>query len=118
MRPWEANMTLGEVIAFLKTVDSRTEVAVGFDKAHSYRGYYHDVAFEPVQNTTVGEMLEAAKNAVGQTFQGWKGGWYTMTEEAGVYLAFEGCCGESLGPVLLGYMTGNLGDALALVERR
>lgn len=103
-------MYLGELIKFLEACDQSTHVPVGFGKPHSYRGYYDELAFEPVTNTTVGAMLEAAKSALNQTFQGYKGGDYVMDEWTPVWLAQYGHCGEGIGPVLLAYMMGKPED--------
>jgi len=59
----------------------------------------------------VSDMLVAARRAVGSTYQGWKGGEFTMTLETRVWIAIEGSSGEMLGPTLLDYMTGEVGDA-------
>ena len=98
--------TLGELIAALEREDPSQVVPVGFKNPHSYRGYYHDLAFEPALNVTVGEMLEAARSALGQTFEGYKGGEFTMTESTDVWIACYGSHGETIGPVLLSYMLG------------
>lgn len=66
------------------------KVVLGFKHPHSYRGYYEDLAFEPAQNVTVGEMLAAARSAVGSTYEGWKGGDYTMSEWSSVWIAERG----------------------------
>jgi hypothetical protein len=56
-------------------------------------------------NVTVGDVLAAARSAVGKTFEGWKGGDYTMDASSPVHLVQEeGCCGETLGSVLLHLM--------------
>jgi hypothetical protein len=47
-------------------------------------------------------MLYDAKTALCATFQGWKGGDYTMRDYTQVWLVDEpGDCGESLGAVFL-----------------
>jgi hypothetical protein len=107
-------MTLGALIAHLSRADGTLVVPVGFARPHSYRGYYHDLAFEMEPNTTVGAMLEAARSALGSTYRGWKGGDFTMGEHTDVYLvAEEGECGEGIGPVLLGYMLGTIAHPAA-----
>jgi hypothetical protein len=97
-------MTLGELIAALAAAPAGKAVAHGFGNPHSYRGYYDEVAFEPARNITVGDMLAAARSALGATFQGWKGGDYVMKEYTDCWLATEGDCGETIGPVLLRLM--------------
>ncbi len=99
-------MTLGELIQILESQDPGLEVPLGFYHPHSYRGFYDELAFEPLENTTVGAMLEAARSAVGKTYEGYKGGDYTMSEYTEVYLAHYGCCGEGIGEHLLRYMCG------------
>lgn len=102
-----AHLTLGELIGRLSEHDPDKKVAVGFGHPHSYRGYYHDVAFEIVRGATVGGMLAPAQMALGATYQAWKGGYYTMEEYSECWLVSEeGSCGESIGAVLLDYMLG------------
>lgn len=99
-------MTLGELIEELEKYPSNQVVAMGFSDPHSYRGDYSNLAFEPIENTTVGEMLSEAKDALGSRFEGYKGGEFKMTEYTDVYIAYYSHCGEELGPILLGYMLG------------
>lgn len=100
-------MFLKDLIEWLEEQPLNTKVPVGFGSPHSFRGYYTDLAFVPMENTTVGQMLAAAKSAVGAVYFGWKGGEYTMHEYTRCWLAEEGCDGEVIGPVLLNYMVGN-----------
>lgn len=96
------HLTLGEVIDRLEQEDPATRIAVGFHRPHSYRGYYDEVAFEVTTAITIADMLNAARGALGATFQGWKGGDYTMSEHTAAWLVQEeGDCGENLGAVLL-----------------
>lgn len=97
-------MGLGELIEFLKKYPRETAVPVGFGNPHSYRGDYADLAFEPVKETTVGVMLDAAESAVDAIYEGWKGGDYQMRLYTDCWLAVRGCRGEGIGPVLLSYM--------------
>lgn len=96
---------LGEVIARLEREDPAKPVAVGFARPHSYRGYYAELAFEVERDTTVGDMLAAARSALGATFEGWKGGDYEMSEYTTCWLVREeGYTGETVGALLLEYM--------------
>ena len=61
-------MHLKQLIEALEKYDAAQPVALGFGHPHSYRGYYDQLAFEPVNNTTVGEMLAAANSAMGTTY--------------------------------------------------
>ncbi len=99
-------MNLKDLIDFLAARDPGHRPAIGFAKPHSYRGDYAQVAFEPARDVTIGDMLEAARTAHGETFTGYKGGDFTMGDWTDCYLANYGCCGEEIGPVLLGYMCG------------
>lgn len=95
-------MSLGDLIAALERLDPTLRVPLGFGHPHSYRGYYDELAFEPRENVTIGAMLADARSALGSTYEGWKGGDYTMSEYTPVHLAHEGHIGEELGPFFLG----------------
>ena len=97
-------MTLGDLIARLKEADPSRVVPHGFHKPHSYRGFYDELAFKPKDNITVADMLSAAEFALNQTFDGYKGGEFTMNEYTPVWLADYGDRGEQLGARLLEYM--------------
>src|SRR5690606_4249490 len=62
----------------------------------SYRGYYEELAFEPAQDMTVAQMLAAARRALGNTYEGYKGGHFTMGAGTPCWLATWGACGEEL----------------------
>jgi hypothetical protein len=102
-------MVLKELI---ETLDKAAEndpdrvVPLGFGNPHSYRGFYEDLAFEPVRNTTVRQMRDWAHEALGSTYAGWKGGEFTMGQYTNVWLAEQGRCGETIGPCLLAFMLG------------
>lgn len=100
-------MNLGELIDQLKQYNPDTEVRLGFGHPHSYRGNHAELAFEPVENTTIGEMLYVAEFALSETFNGYKGGKFQMNKWTDVWLAAYGCVGESIGPVLLQYMAND-----------
>lgn len=102
-------MTLGQLIAFLENRDPDKIVPLGFNNPHSYRGYYDQLAFEPVSNVTIGEMLNCAKQSLGKTFEGYKGGDYIMYEYTDVWISRYGWNdGEKIGFVLMKYMVGEL----------
>lgn len=101
-------MTLGELIAMLSRHDPNKVVRCGFGAPHSYRGYYEQLAFEPMERVRVGDMLADATSALGATFEGYKGGEYRMDEETDCWLAFWGMSGEMLGSRLLGYMLADV----------
>lgn len=97
-------MILKELIERLEKEDPEKIVPLGFSYPHSYRGFYSDLAFEPIENISVGQMLECAKEALDSTYEGYKGGEYTMTEYSNVWIANYGSTGESIGHILLNYM--------------
>lgn len=97
-------MFLKELIEELEKHGPSKVVKLGFSTPHSWRGDYSQLAFVPTKNVTVGEMIRCAKEALGSTYTGWKGGEFTMDEYSSVYLAEHGECGEELGPTLLGFM--------------
>lgn len=97
-------MDLGTLIQELEKADPEQVCAEGFCSPHSYRGYYHELAFEPAKDVTVKDMLAAAKSALGSTYTGYKGGSYRMDGYSTVYLARYGDCGEELTSMALKYM--------------
>jgi hypothetical protein len=101
-------MTLGELIEALKQEDPARVIKLGFNEPHSYRGYYERLAFEPRENVSVGSMLEAARAALGSTYEGYKGGDYTMDEYTDCYLAHYGSCGDEISGLLLRYMLADV----------
>lgn len=107
-------MTLANLIAFLEKADSDLKVLHGFSSPHSYRGYYERLAFEPAADVTVKSMLDCAKSALGSTYEGYKGGEYTMGEYTECYLAEYGSCGDEIGESLLTLM---LNEALMSVGK-
>ena len=59
----------------------------------SYRGYYYDLCLqyktrdEVVGEVTVGELLDEAKSADGDTFYGYKGGDFLMTRKSAIWVS-------------------------------
>lgn len=100
-----AHLTLGDLIARLERENREhpgKRIRIGFIHPHSYRGDYADLAVEIGHDVTIEDMLKDVQFALGQTYEGWKGGDYTMHEHTQVWLVDErGDCGESLGAVLL-----------------
>lgn len=89
----QSQMTLGELIATLAAMPADTPVSLS--DPHSYRGYYSDLAFEPGASTA-GAALEAARAALGATFEGYKGGDFVMGKSTPMWVASYGCCGQKL----------------------
>ena len=77
-------MHLKELIEWLEKQDPKATVKDGFGSPHSDRGYYEDLGFDPVEETTFGEMLAHAKSAMGATFTGWR-----LMKRARAFAAFR-----------------------------
>ena len=97
-------MILGELIKWLKQQDPNKKVRFGFGRPHCYRGDYSCVAFEPVDNTTIGEMLKHAESALDKEFPARKGGLYKITRFSECYIAEPySTVSDRIGPRLLKY---------------
>lgn len=107
--PRPEHLDLELLIAVLEAEDPEKVLKVGFHRPHSYRGDYMDLAFEIAADITVGAMLADARSALGTTYEGWKGGDYTMDDSTPVWLVQgRGDCGESIGAVLLHLLLANV----------
>lgn len=87
---------LGKLILDLEKQDGNLKIVIDTNgipiSFSSYRGYYNRLAIE-YENTgsmTVKEFLKRAKNIVGRTFEGYKGGNYLMDEETPIYVSNYG----------------------------
>lgn len=93
---------LKELIEWLEKQTPDAVVPHGFGEPMSYRGYYEDLAFEPVENARLGDMLKHAKSALGKTLTGYKGGEYEMGEATNCWIAEYGTSeGDKIGPTIL-----------------
>lgn len=97
------HLTLGGLILILER--SAQDIFVEYDNgtmpgsASSYRGYYSDLSFEPCNTPiTVQMFLVVAKNVLGQTLEGYKGGDFKMDEKTPLWAAEWG----DLGPAIIG----------------
>lgn len=96
-------MTLGQLIEVLSEFDPN-RLVIGFGRVRSYRGYYSDLAFEPVESHgTVASLLHMARECLGRTFQGYKGGDYVMGESTPLWFSEWG---EASGLRLMGLQSG------------
>lgn len=92
----ETQMTLGKLIEALEAMPANARVA-NLQDAHSYRGYYEDLAFELYDDTRpAAELLAECKAAMGGVFEGYKGGKFVMGERTPVWVAEYSCCGIKL----------------------
>ncbi len=91
----ETQMTLGKLIEVLEVMPN-AEVP-NLEAAHSYRGYYSDLAFERgVGTRPAADILAECRGAMGRAFTGYKGGDFVMGELTPVWIAAYGSCGEKL----------------------
>lgn len=97
-------LSLGELIdrceKILKGGNGECYVVFDFENAHpesfdSWRGIYAELAlgFQFERSVKLSEFIESAKDAVGQTFYGYKGGEFTMTKDTPVWVANYGNSG-------------------------
>ena len=92
----KSQMTLGELISKLEQLDGNREIA-GIGKPDSYRGYYSDLAFEPIEEkTTIEALLKVCRYCMGIEFTGYKGGEYLMGESTPLWIASYGVSGDRL----------------------
>jgi hypothetical protein len=89
------HLTLGKMIELLKGFDQDSVVLLPNGKTlgipMSYRGYYSDLAFTEIEKQkTVAELLAQAEAALGQTFEGYKGGDFVMAEDTPVWISEYG----------------------------
>jgi hypothetical protein len=74
----QTQLTLGALIEALKQMPPDTQIS-GLGDLHSYRGYYSDLSFEPEPVTIrAADLLKQCEAAMGQVFEGYKGGDFVM----------------------------------------
>lgn len=92
----ETQLTLGQLIKILETLPDETEIE-NLGELDSYRGYYSDLAFEPVPGKRpVSEVLADCYAAMGEIFIGYKGGKFLMGAATPLWYAHYGHCGKKL----------------------
>lgn len=92
----ETQMTLGDVIERLKELNP-DQVITGMGELESYRGYYSDLAFEPINvEESASSILKRCEEAMGQVFTGYKGGEFVMGAKTPMWIAFHGSLGSKL----------------------
>ena len=95
------HLTLGELIKALENCNQklplRFDMGLSPSHPHSFRGYYSDLSFEPVdEEILVCEFLGLAQEALGKTYEGYKGGDNLMTENTPLWAAEYGSCGLAI----------------------
>lgn len=95
---------LRDLIDWLEKQNPDAIVPHGFGSPMSYRGNFQDLAFEPVKNARLGDMLLHARSALGRTFDSYKGGGFTMREYTDCWIAEYGGSGldaDKIGPTMM-----------------
>lgn len=96
------HLTLGGLIDSLEKIERAESTLCEFDVGgspaypHSYRGYYSDLAFERGDSIAVGQLLTVAKEQLGATHEGYKGGDFVMDEKTPLWCASYGCTGRAI----------------------
>ncbi len=99
--------SLGSLIDALKECAPGAEVQFDFcyivpTTLASYRGYYEDLALgwqDKGPTKTVAGLIEQLEGAIGDTYEGWKGGDYTMHRGSSIWVANRG---EAGGTAIVG----------------
>lgn len=97
-------MTITEILNFLEQYPADYHFPVGVACWCSYRGDYSELAMvvDPNDNVSVEVFKASLRTCLGQDFDGYKGGTYTMGELTEVYVVESvSSCGEEIGPFLL-----------------
>jgi len=80
-------MTLGELIDKLSAYPDQDAVfKIGFKNPDSWRGSYDEIAFEPAKDVPLKIILKQAEDCLGTTFQGYKGGEFTMYGDTPIHI--------------------------------
>lgn len=92
----QTQMTLGGLIEALEKLPPEATVH-GIGEPMSYRGYYRDLAFEPSRKARpAAAVLADCRAAMGEVFEGYKGGDYVMGRSTPVWSAYYSCCGPRI----------------------
>ena len=98
-------LSLGELIARIEAQPQGQPIKVERDGAlhnpgdvDSYRGYYSDLYIDYTEGDErdTASFLANLRSAVGKTFEGYKGGDYTMSRSTPVWVDQYSCC-EGIG---------------------
>ena len=93
-------MSISDLITYLKKAiienGSDLVVASGWEFATSSRARYEDLGLSPRSFVTLGAMLKVVMDSKGKTFEGWKGGCFTMNAFSETHLARQNEAGEPI----------------------
>jgi hypothetical protein len=95
------HLTLQALIAALEGVpeDMPVEFSGGNSPGimESYRGYYADLSIRPTSGVRyAGDLLRVARDSLGASFCGYKGGDFVMDSITPLWVADHGCCGDAI----------------------
>jgi len=104
---------LEQLISRLEAIPNKNAtVRWGFGEPHCSRGDYSEVAFDPAQNVTIQSMLDHARSALGSTYEGWKGGEFTMHAYTECWIEKHGNWdGNGISDYLINYWEEEAGHA-------
>ena len=91
-----SNKNLGQLIEWLEKQDPNITVKNGFGFPHCDCGNSENLAFEPMPETTFGNMLHYARASRNKTFPGYKTGEYTMHDDVDVCIGHDNEWGENI----------------------
>jgi len=91
-----SKVTLEYLIDWLEKQDPEMIVKDGFGSGHSDRGSYDNLAFKPLPEAKISDMLEHAKSCVDVKMEGYKGGIFKMHPFTPCYIGQWGECGEAI----------------------
>lgn len=104
-------MTLGQLVEELEQLAPDTPIMLSDGngespgRAMSYRGYYSDLSFEPSEKPiTAKAFATEARRALGNSFEGYKGGEYIMGTDTPLWISEYGC---SSGRAVMGLTMSN-----------
>ncbi len=88
------------------------EVIITIHSPHSYRGYYDQIAYEYICNSSsnVSSFLQDIKDGLDDFYEGYKGGSFFMDDETDIHLAFYGNTGVPVTEELLQYISDPKND--------
>lgn len=89
-----SNITLGSFIKLLESADPEKVIFRSLGNLHSFRGHPTQLAISAQSTSTVQEMLNEARAAVGEEFNGYKDGEYLMELHTKIHFAFYGSSDE------------------------
>lgn len=92
------HVTLGSLIELAKSATGvvRFRDGGGPGREMSYRGYYSDLSFEPASPSKAADFVAQCEKALNATYEGYKGGDYTMGANTPLWRAPYSCCGDAI----------------------